>query len=156
MFPFTEARFLTSDFDHFFFAWNKEDVQNSTCPAEQGYILVKKYGIPPMVIVDDFHICSYRSLSRAREAEAMGYDIGIHGQRRKLSRADRQILSNQIEKALSEGKHIYPSTVVQMVFVFTIFTVPKFSFFRPIRLLVSIHYDELKIGQYLYHGHINL
>ena len=156
MLPFSEARFLNHDFDPFFFAWNKDDVQNSTCPAEQGYILVKKYRIPPKVIVDDFHICSYRSLTRAREAEAMGYDIGMHGQRRKLSRADRQLLCDQITKALSEGQHIYPSTVVQMVFLFNIFNDLNFSFFRPIQLLVSIHYDLFKIGRYPYLGRISL
>ena len=117
MLPVSDARFLNHEFDNFFFAWNKDDVQNSTSPAEQGYILVTKYGIAPTVIVDDFHICSYRSLTRAREAVAMGYDIGIHGQRRKLSRADRQILRDQITKELSECHHIYPSTVVQMVFL---------------------------------------
>ena len=43
----------------------------------KGIFLWKKYGIQPKIIVDDFHICSYRSLSRAREAEEMGFDIGI-------------------------------------------------------------------------------
>ena len=117
MLPFTDARFLSSEFDHFFFAWNKEDIQNATNPAEQGHLLVTKYGIPQKVVVDDFHICSYHSLSRAREAEAMGYDIGVVGQRRKLCRRDRQLLRDQITKAISEGQHIYPSTIVQMVFL---------------------------------------
>ena len=131
MLPFQDARFLSSEFDTFFFAWNQEDVQKSTSPAEQGHILVKKYGIAPKIVVNDFHICSYRSLSRARDAEAMGYDIGMHGQRRKLSHTDRELLRNQITKALSTGQHIYPSTVVQMVFLLSIFNF--FTFFRLIQ-----------------------
>ena len=137
MIPFHDARFLSSEFNSFFFAWNKDDVQNSTSPAEQGYILVKKYGIQPKIIVDDFHICSYRSLSRAREAEEMGFDIGIHGQRRKLSHTDRVLLRNQITEALSHGQHIYPSTVVQMVSRFISLNNSCFLFFRLMLLLVN-------------------
>ena len=121
MLPFGDARFLT-----FFFAWNKDDIQNAASPAEQGHLLVTKYGIPWKVVVDDFQICSYHSLSRAREAEALGYDIGIGGQRRKLSRGDRHLLRDQIAKAITEGQHIYPYTVVQMVFLSILFNYINF------------------------------
>ena len=114
MLSISDQEFCSSEYDLFFAAWNKDDVQEAANPTEQAYILITKYHIPvPQVI--KLRLTSYRSLNRAKEAVAMGYDIGISGRHNKLCKQDRIQLKEMVISALKERKHIYPSTLVAMV-----------------------------------------
>ena len=114
MLSLSEQEFFGSEYDTFFAVWNNEDVQSATNQTEQAYILATKYHIPPLQLIK-LQLTSYHSLSRAREAADLGYDIGISGRHNKLCKQDRLQLKEQIIAALKERKHIYPSTVVNMV-----------------------------------------
>ena len=114
MLSLSEREFFGPEYDAFFSVWNNEDVQSATNQTEQAFILVTKYHIPPVQLIK-LQLTSYHSLSRAKQAAALGYDIGVSGRHNKLCKQDRIELKQTVINALQERKHIYPSTLVTMV-----------------------------------------
>ena len=114
MISLSEREFFGSEYDAFFAVWNNEDVQSAANQTEQAYILTTKYHIPPVQLIK-LQLTSYHSLSRAKEAASLGYDIGVNGRHNKLCKQDRIELKQTVIQALQEREHIYPSTLVNMV-----------------------------------------
>ena len=139
MLSIAEQEFCSSEYDLFFNAWNNEDVQEATNPTEQAYILITKYHVPVIQVIK-LHLTSYHSLNRAKDAVAMGYDIGISGRHNKLCRRDRVQLKEMVITALKEGKHIYPSTLVTMVSILSLL----FTYLFPTNRLTPLSLNMCK------------
>ena len=60
------------------------------------------------------------SLSRGIRSAVKGYNMGESGRRQKLSNADEATLEEWILELIRRGETVFPCTIIQLVFSFTI------------------------------------